>query len=96
MNAQPRPGRLQKSAITGEQPSLRHRHRGVSAFGNVTWTGGRADPVARMTVRMGLTLADDPGYATNLLAAPDSWHQYLAYWVVPRIFIVAMATRRRS
>jgi hypothetical protein len=42
-----------------------------------------------LVVRMGLTLADDPGYATDFLGALRDWHRYLTSWIVPRIFIVA-------
>ncbi len=41
---------------------------------------------------MGLTLADDPGYATGLTESLNSWHGYLTGWILPRIF--AEADRR--
>jgi len=58
-------------------------------MGAATWSGTGPDPVARLTIKMGMTLADDPGGATGLLGALESWHGNLTGWIVPRIFLVA-------
>jgi hypothetical protein len=58
-------------------------------IGQAMWSGPGPDPVGNLKIEMDLTLAEDPGYATGLMDALNGWHQYVAGWIVPRIFIVA-------
>jgi hypothetical protein len=55
-------------------------------IGHAICTGPGPDPAPNLTIDMGLTLADDPGYATDLTDALDNWHQYVTGWILPRIF----------
>jgi hypothetical protein len=58
-------------------------------IGQAMWSGPGPDPVGNLKIEMGLTLADDPGYTTDLTDALASWHRYVAGWIVQRTFIVA-------
>lgn len=46
-------------------------------------------PRPSLTGHVHLTLADDLGYAQDLVSSLESWHGYLTGWALPRMFAVA-------
>jgi hypothetical protein len=81
--------------FTNEVPPCRLRIRqhmplgDGETIGHILFDETKGDPSPSLHLRMGLTFADDPGYATDFLGALKGWHTYLTGWILPRIFIVA-------